>query len=254
MNVQPRTDLCSLETITYLPSTSDTTDGMSNSIYCPTPGNYQLYWSFTVPKGGGDAQLQYTPDFRLKFYSTMTSTTLGCAGTGTKATVQQAELHKKEGEIALGVALATLFAIFGVCLCMAYRRKKQLESVDDDLWQRKRFYMARSPVTEEALSIDEDGNYDRSVMSDPSHLYELQQRQNSDDHDENLRERQQQQHPPSEQYSRMGEGYSQHRSDYSITSSLPYSIDPSSLASSLPNNNCWVPPPASDVPSTIHRY
>ncbi|KAI2498206.1 hypothetical protein MHU86_16288 [Fragilaria crotonensis] len=111
VNVQPRTDLCSLETMTYLPSTSDITDGMSNSIYCPTPGNYQLYWSFTVPKGGGDAQLQYTPDFRLKFYSTTTSTTLGCAGTGTKATVQQAELHKKEGEIALGVALATLFGI-----------------------------------------------------------------------------------------------------------------------------------------------
>ena len=222
-------------------------NGMSNAIYCPTPGNYQLYWSFTVPKGGGDAQLQYTPDFRIKFYSTLTSTTLGCAGTGTKATVQQAKLHKKEGEIALGVALTTLFGIFAVCLCMAYRRKKQLELVEDDLWQRKRFYLARGPVTETTLPIDGDGNYGSDELHEP---YVLQQRQTSDDEDDYECE---QKEPSPELYSRLGEGYSQHRSDYSITSSLPYSVDPSSLGSSLPSRN-WVPPPASDVPSTIHRY
>jgi hypothetical protein len=247
VNVQPRTNLCSLETMTYLPSSSDETDGVSNSIYCPTPGNYQLYWSFTVPKGGGDAQLQYTPDFRIKFYSTMTDTTLGCAGTGTKATVQQAEQHKKEGEIALGVALTTLFAIFAVCLCMAYRRKKQLESEEDDLWQRKRFYMARSPVPGTALPIDGDGHYSCDGIRDP---YMLQQRQTSEDQDEYVCG---QQGPPPEQYAHLGEGYSQHRADGSITSSLPYSVDPSSLESSLPSR-FWIPSQASDVPTTIDRY
>ena len=168
--MQSQTSLCDIETITYL---SD-----DDNVYCPTPGSYQLYWSYTVPKAGGsgDPQLQYTPDIRLKFTaqtvdgsssssSSSTTTTLGCAGTGTVATVQQTELNIRDGEIALGIALVALFGIFGCCLCMAYRRKKQVEqelSGDTAPFARKRFYFARNSGTGEIIPRNENVGCDNN--------------------------------------------------------------------------------------------
>jgi hypothetical protein len=166
INVQPRTSLCTMGSLTYISGATNVNNDINDidddatiedkSMACLTPGSYQLYWIIDVPKGGGDAQLQYTPDLRIKFYSTSSNAILGCAGAGTMATVQQAELHMKEGEIALGVALTALFGIFAVCLCMAYRRKKQVELAnqhEEDLWQGRRVPLARS-----ASAVDVDPN------------------------------------------------------------------------------------------------
>lgn len=218
VNVQSRTSLCAMGSITYISGATnsitndeyaddDVTTIDDNSLACLTPGIYQLQWSFVVPKGGGDAQLQYTPDLRIKFYSTGTNTTLGCAGAGTMATVQQAELHIKEGEIALGVALTALFGIFGVCLCMAYRRKKQVEMAnqqEEDVWQPRRMSLTRRNSSTADMdpneSLDEGGTSSyvleesetesrQMYRGDAHHRYHHhQQQQQQQEHDDDMQD------------------------------------------------------------------
>lgn len=154
-NVQSAKSLCKMKTLTYLPSSDD---DAATQTYCPTPGDYLLEWSFEVPVGD-DAQLQYTPDIRINFQTAGNDGThaqLGCASTGTVATVHNSTLHQKNGFVALGIALGLVFLIFGVCLCMAYRRKKQVEE------ERKgralhRYYFARNADTGELVPIPARG-------------------------------------------------------------------------------------------------
>jgi hypothetical protein len=228
-NVQPQTALCDLGSITYLgdkasSSTSSSSSGSSstsssgssandNNIYCPTPGHYLLHWSFTMPSGGADRQLQFLPDIRIKFNAQDGNATLGCAGTGTAATVQNAVMHIKEGEIALGIALSAFFLVFGCCLAMAYRRKKQVEEGTKGRVMQRRYYFARNAETGEIVPIHHrDGGHSPNHLDpqqyDPQH-YELQQhyepQQNGQRQQHGYRQQQQhgqqqQQYPPSTGY------------------------------------------------------
>ena len=262
VNVQPRTNLCTLETITYIPTESEIANGTDTNIYCPSAGKYQMYWSFTVPKGGGDAQLQYTPDFRIKYYSTLNNTTLGCAGTGTGATVRQAELHKKEGEIALGAALTALFGVFGICLCLAYRRKKLVEMGDEDAWQRKRSSARHAAAHEGSTTLtDLDERYE--VSSEPSDDYYYHDGSESQPRekymmngDSSLPEHQREQPTQSsiDRFSSPGRGaYEQHGSDHSQISSIPFPGETETVESSLPSIE-WAPPSSTRLPTSIRRF
>jgi len=159
-NVEPQTSLCDLGTITYLGSdnSNNNNNNNNNKVYCPTPGAYLLHWSFTMPSGGADQQLQFLPDIRIKFYAQDGNATLGCAGTGTVATVQNAVMHIRQGEMALGIALSAFFLVFGCCLAMAYRRKKQTEEDNKGRqMHQRRYYFARNATTGEIVPVEARG-------------------------------------------------------------------------------------------------
>jgi hypothetical protein len=138
-------------------------DVVVDNKYCPTPGTYRLYWSFTILGGGRDTQLQYTPDIRVRFTrqdDDTTSSVLGCATSGTYTTVQAERIHAIQGEEALGLALAIFLFVFGCCLCCSYRRKKQLEEEVKGQYLRERFYYVRNPRTGEIVPVaDPLNNY-----------------------------------------------------------------------------------------------
>jgi hypothetical protein len=255
VNVQPYTDLCSLDSITYLGNGGNQmyVDG-DDVIHCPTPGSYQLFYTFDVPKGGGDPQLQYTPDIRLRFISHKNNATLGCAGTGTVATVDFS--HRRQGEIALGLALTMLFALFGLCLCMTYQRKKQLESVDD--WHRQHRWSASRRPAEEVISVDSRGSYSMDMSEQQRYRYHYETGVGG--HSPRMNPRQMVSGSPLSIYpSSVGRGYVHPELDDQVseTSSIPFSIDPSSLDSqglqNLNQTERWNARKATAIPQSIRH-
>jgi hypothetical protein len=253
VNIQPYTDLCGLDSITYLgnPVNQIYSDG-DDAIYCPNPGSYQLFYTFDVPKGGGDPQLQYTPDIRLRFISHKTNATLGCAGTGTVATVDSS--HRRQGEIALGLALTMLFAIFGICLCMTYQRKKKLESVDD--WHRQHRWSASRRPAEEVISVDSRGSYSMDMSEQQRYHYHP----TGGGRLPRTHPRQMVSEPPRALYpSSVGRGYVHPELDEQLseTSSIPFSVDPSSLGSQslqhLNHTERWSAKKARAIPQSIRH-
>ena len=254
MNIQPYTDLCNLESITYLGNNGNqlNMDG-DDAIYCPKPGSYQLFYTFDVPKGGGDPQLQYTPDIRLRFISHKTNATLGCAGTGTVATVDSS--HRRQGEIALGLALTMLFALFGLCLCMTYQRKKNLESVDD--WHRQHRWSASRRQAEEIISLDSRGNYSMDMSEQQRYRYH---HETGGGRQPRKLPRQMVSESPLPLYpTSVSRGYVHPELDDQVseTSSIPFSVDPSSLGSQslqqLSHTERWNARKATAIPQSIRH-
>jgi len=154
VTVQSATDVCSLGVLKV--------ESDDDSVQCPGAGDYQLYWTFTVPDIVGDEQLQYYPDIRVKFSNppddndddgSTKRITLGCAGFGTAATVQENTNHNIRGEWALGIALAIFFSIFGLCLFMVYQRKKQVEQELQGRNLHRYYYYARNSATGELVPV-----------------------------------------------------------------------------------------------------
>ena len=120
--VQEPKDLCYYKRLTS-----------SSTNSCPGPGNYHLQTYFTLPLVWEDKQLQYTPDIRLQFFSLTDNSLIGCASTGTVATITHAHLKSKSGEWALGVALLVVGLAFAFLLFLSYRRKKRLEKIREEM-------------------------------------------------------------------------------------------------------------------------
>mmetsp|Transcript_41634 Transcript_41634/g.47310 ORF Transcript_41634/g.47310 Transcript_41634/m.47310 type:complete len:362 (+) Transcript_41634:236-1321(+) len=157
VSVQSATDVCSLGILNV-----ESDDDGSGDVQCPSQGDYQLYWTFSIPEIGGDEQLQYYPDIRVKFFNQPDDNDddgstavfpLGCAGFGTAATVQEKTNHRIRGEWALGISLALFFSIFGLCLLMTYRRKKQVEQELKGRELHRYYYYARNSATGELVPV-----------------------------------------------------------------------------------------------------
>jgi hypothetical protein len=147
VRVQELTKLCNYRTL-------------QSDVDCPSIGEYSLDATFSLPDLMVDQALQYTPDVRLKFYAgDGTGTVIGCASTGTIADYLKTTEHSKNGQVALGAAIAIFTGVFGCLLLVSYRQKKRLERerAAKPLEEASHYGYVRSSKSGHVMRLDANG-------------------------------------------------------------------------------------------------